>query len=334
MSRKWAALTLNEQDHLIWTMYAEARGEGADGMAAVAWVIRNRSNHAEFPNYIDKIVTRKIGGAYEFSPWGDGSLNRYYRYSAVYKSTAQIAQQVFDADQSADITFGATFFENKDLKDSWMESNSKGEVKDGIQQSRLIKGTLIGNHQFYKLSHYYYAEIKNKGKNPVILRDGSTYNAPKSEWSLSYLLDNFNALFGNTPPHVDWTSSPNLPKPAVPTAWHPPLNTNTEAFENLNMKLVKDIKKVQLLLERADLATDRGGADQVVDGILGSITREAIKRVEQELGKTGAAIDGIMDAEVWAALQDTARLTAALKDQNAQSLCSNCSTKQTAQSRR
>lgn len=52
---------LNPMRCLALTLYWEAKGEGADGMRAVAAVVLNRVAHAQFPNDICGVVYE--GGA-------------------------------------------------------------------------------------------------------------------------------------------------------------------------------------------------------------------------------------------------------------------------------
>ena len=71
----------DEQDlaTLARTLWGEARGEPDDGVAAVAWVIRNRASRAGFaggmagrPGAIDRVCR----APWQFSCWNEGDPNR------------------------------------------------------------------------------------------------------------------------------------------------------------------------------------------------------------------------------------------------------------------
>lgn len=65
----------SELDILAKTLWAEARGEGRDGMIAVAWVIRNR---AEKPGWWGSSIETVCLKAWQFSCWNSNDPNAPY----------------------------------------------------------------------------------------------------------------------------------------------------------------------------------------------------------------------------------------------------------------
>jgi spore germination cell wall hydrolase CwlJ-like protein len=128
--------TLEDLDNAARTIYGEARGEGAAGMIAVAWVIRTRS---ERPCWWGKTVTKICHKPYQFSCWNEDDPNRpkieaLAIGSPSYLRALGIVCDVFN-DQIPDPTNGATHYHHKsDVTPSW----SVG--RDGL---------VIGNHVFF-----------------------------------------------------------------------------------------------------------------------------------------------------------------------------------------
>lgn len=145
-----ASLTLTPEqlDVLTRTVLGEARGEGNDGMAAVAQVIRNRSLSGQYPSDPRDVALQP----YQFSTWnrGEGGNNpqQFSRNSNEYQNAAQIVQQVFGGNQS-DPTNGALFYHTPAVNPSWSGSvNQYGT-------------TQLGNHIFYNGRPVPPAEIPN-----------------------------------------------------------------------------------------------------------------------------------------------------------------------------
>ena len=103
------------------TIYAEARGEAAEGQIAVAWVVRNR---------VDSPVTW----------WGtdyQSVLDKPYQFNSQAITTpalCQIAEGVISGD-IPDNTNGATHFHNRTVSPHW---------------PRLQMVAEIGRHLFYR----------------------------------------------------------------------------------------------------------------------------------------------------------------------------------------
>lgn len=74
-SNEGVQFTPAERDVLVRTVLGEAAGEGKQGMAAVAWVIRNRAESGEFPSNPAEVALQKNKkGVHQFSTWNNEKL--------------------------------------------------------------------------------------------------------------------------------------------------------------------------------------------------------------------------------------------------------------------
>lgn len=67
------------EEELYWLakiVYAEAGYDINEGQQAVANVVINRVNHPNFPNNIYDVIWQKTGKIWQFSPCGDGGINK------------------------------------------------------------------------------------------------------------------------------------------------------------------------------------------------------------------------------------------------------------------
>lgn len=124
-------------DALARTLWGEARGEGEDGMRAVAAVIVNRMNDKRWPNTLAEVC----GQPYQFSCWNKSDPNRA-KMQAVTEADPQFAKARAIATVAAmgklnDPTNGANHYHHKAVAPPW----SKG-------QTPVAK---IGQHHFFKL---------------------------------------------------------------------------------------------------------------------------------------------------------------------------------------
>lgn len=62
----------NDVETLARTLWGEARGEGYEGMLAVAWVIENRRLDKRWPNTVAGVCRQK----WQFSCWNEADPNR------------------------------------------------------------------------------------------------------------------------------------------------------------------------------------------------------------------------------------------------------------------
>ena len=129
--------TLDEVDVLTRTVYGEARGESADGQAAVAWVIRNRASKG--PAYMGKTIKEVCLKPQQFSCWNSNDSNRSTLLSLdtnspQYKSIRDIVVQVLNGTR-ADNTLGSLHYHASRIKPKWITGKSPAVT--------------IGNHMFY-----------------------------------------------------------------------------------------------------------------------------------------------------------------------------------------
>jgi len=131
-----AELTDAQRDTLIRTVLGEARGEGLDGMAAVAQVIQNRANSGRYPSDPSEVALQP----YQFSTWnsGEGGNNpqQFSPNSNAYQQAAQVVDSVFSG-QVPDRTNGALFYHTPQVSPNWANSVNRYGT------------TQLGNHIFY-----------------------------------------------------------------------------------------------------------------------------------------------------------------------------------------
>ena len=137
LGTKKAMTDKNEEiDITARTIWGEARGEGAQGMQAVANVIRNRVIGLKWFGSTFKEVCLKPK---QFSAWED--LNRP-KMLAVNTSDKQFAEAVDIATRAVNgtlpvITGGANHYHAVGVKPSWADTSKRTAI--------------IGRHIFYKL---------------------------------------------------------------------------------------------------------------------------------------------------------------------------------------
>ncbi len=122
-------------NYMAATLFMEARGEGLEGMRAVAHVIVNRMNHGGFGGWsVYDVVT----SPWQFSPW-----NRGFRQPVIanqwqqdrWDEAVEISTEVLSG-ASVDPTNGALYFHATYVHPRW---------------ARGARGrTRIGNHIFYQ----------------------------------------------------------------------------------------------------------------------------------------------------------------------------------------
>lgn len=121
---------------LTQAAYYEARGEGVEGMRAVAQVVLNRARHPAFPRSVCGVVFqgsgRKVGCQFSFTC--DGSMR-----GAVNRAAWDRARNVASAALSGAVYAGvgnATFFHTTAVTPSWRNS--------------FLRVAQVGNHVFYR----------------------------------------------------------------------------------------------------------------------------------------------------------------------------------------
>jgi spore germination cell wall hydrolase CwlJ-like protein len=117
------------------TIYWEARGDGTDGMEAIANVVMNRLGHEGFPNTICGVVTQgREQGPCQFSWWCDGRLDDAEE-DEHYTIAKEIARKALNR-QLPDRTNGALYYHRDNASPSW--------------SVKYIKTVKVGKHDFYK----------------------------------------------------------------------------------------------------------------------------------------------------------------------------------------
>jgi spore germination cell wall hydrolase CwlJ-like protein len=121
---------------LTQAVYYEARGEGRDGMRAVAQVVLNRVRHPAFPKSICGVVFQGAGRrtGCQFSFTCDGSMR-----GRVNRAAWNRARQIAEAALSGSVYSGvgnATHFHTTGVAPQW--------------RSSLIRVGQVGDHLFYR----------------------------------------------------------------------------------------------------------------------------------------------------------------------------------------
>ena len=135
--KKGYDMTQDQDVYLAKTIWGEARGEGMQGMQAVANVVMNRVNAASWYGASIKDVVLK---PYQFSCWNANDPNRAKIDRLSIEDLAasgalNVARQVISG-QLKDITGGATNYHATSVNPSWA--------------AKMTKTVQIGNHVFYK----------------------------------------------------------------------------------------------------------------------------------------------------------------------------------------
>lgn len=125
----------SEWQCLSEALYFEARGESAKGQFAVAEVILNRVDVAEYPDTVCEVVRQGSGGRFrcQFSYYCDGLSERVYEQSA-WIQAGKIARLMIDGGERA-LTGCATHYHANYVSPRWA--------------SRYSRTATIGAHHFY-----------------------------------------------------------------------------------------------------------------------------------------------------------------------------------------
>ena len=123
-------------DCLTQAAYYEARGEGRDGMRAVAQVVLNRARHSAFPNSVCGVVFQGAGRrtGCQFSFTCDGSMRGRVNQAA-WNRAREVASGALSGAVYASVG-NATHFHTTGVSPSWRNS--------------LIRVTQVGDHLFYR----------------------------------------------------------------------------------------------------------------------------------------------------------------------------------------
>lgn len=121
---------------LTQAAYYEARGEGSDGMRAVAQVVLNRARHSAFPNSVCGVVFQGAGRrtGCQFSFTCDGSMRGRVNRAA-WNRARDIASRALSGYVYAPVG-SATHFHTTAVSPAWRGS--------------LVRVTQVGQHLFYR----------------------------------------------------------------------------------------------------------------------------------------------------------------------------------------
>jgi len=121
---------------LTQAAYYEARGEGSDGMRAVAQVVLNRARHSAFPNSVCGVVFQGAGRrtGCQFSFTCDGSMRGRVNRAA-WNRARDIASRALSGYVYAPVG-SATHFHTTGVSPAWRGS--------------LIRVAQVGQHLFYR----------------------------------------------------------------------------------------------------------------------------------------------------------------------------------------
>lgn len=113
--QKPITISNKEKDLLARLVEAEAKGESYAGKVAVATVVLNRVESAEFPNNVTDVIHEVVGKAYAFSPVQNGEINN--------TASTTSKKAVKEALTRKDDLKGSIYFYNPDIAtDDWIRS--------------------------------------------------------------------------------------------------------------------------------------------------------------------------------------------------------------------
>ncbi|MEO0411840.1 MAG: cell wall hydrolase [Pseudomonadota bacterium] len=133
----WWGLRMRDIDNLARTMWGEARGEGIQGMQAVANVVMNRVNAGR---WFSGTVSQVVKKPFQFSVWNEGDPNLPLMKAVderdnAFLTAVEIAARAMRGTLE-DITGGATHYHTVSVNPPWADT-SKITAR-------------IGKHIFYK----------------------------------------------------------------------------------------------------------------------------------------------------------------------------------------
>lgn len=138
LSPAHSANASTEIDCLARNIYFEARGEGYDGMLAVAWVTLNRKQDSSFPKTVCGVVYDKKNSV-QFS-WTVAKVAA--PHGVDWQEARRIAKAVYSG-----ATPRSGIWENKDIL-FYHASRVKAKARRWFEDN-LEKVTQVGDHIFY-----------------------------------------------------------------------------------------------------------------------------------------------------------------------------------------
>lgn len=120
---------------LAMTLYWEAKGEGYDGMIAVAAVVLNRVEHPNFPSSVCGVVhDGREEGPCQFSWWCDGRSD-WPQNHKMWQRAEKVAHKALH-DKLTDPTGGSLYYHHTAILPSW--------------RMAFTRTAVIGRHAFYR----------------------------------------------------------------------------------------------------------------------------------------------------------------------------------------
>ncbi len=196
---------------LTQAAYYEARGEGRDGMRAVAQVVLNRVRHRAFPNSVCGVVFQGAGRrtGCQFSFTCDGSMRGRVNRAA-WNRAREIASSALSGAVEARVG-NATHFHTTGVSPRWRHS--------------LIQVSQVGDHLFYRFggrsgsgaAFTYAARPSTEADTPRLIQAGlDPSGAVRDAGAIAYNL--LLAQEGRTPPAPVEAAPAPVAAPAQPVA--------------------------------------------------------------------------------------------------------------------
>ena len=196
---------------LTQAAYYEARGEGRDGMKAVAQVVLNRVRHRAFPNSVCSVVFQGAGRrtGCQFSFTCDGSMRGRVNRAA-WNRAREVASAALSGAVEARVG-NATHFHTTGVSPRWRTS--------------LVRVSQVGDHLFYRFggrsgsgaAFTYAARPSTDADTPQLVQASlDPSGAVRDAGAIAYNL--LVAQEGRTPPAPVEAAPPATPAPATPAA--------------------------------------------------------------------------------------------------------------------
>ena len=137
VQREYSSDAFSDTDLVARTIWGEARNQKPEGWAAIAWVIKNRTDH---PGWWGRTVREVCLRPSQFSAWNFGDPNRQKMLSLdagdnLLSRIRLVVQEVFRG-ALPDPTGGATHYRTLFVNPKW--------------DDEMIKTAEIGAHVFFK----------------------------------------------------------------------------------------------------------------------------------------------------------------------------------------
>ena len=136
LSRQRVSGADKQTECLAEALYFEARGESVRGQFAVAEVIMNRVDSADFPDSVCGVIHQGTGKRYQcqFTYTCDGSPE-HINNQAVYGVVSKVARLMVEGAPRA-LTDGATYYHTRSVSPRWSR--------------KFLRTATIGVHHFYR----------------------------------------------------------------------------------------------------------------------------------------------------------------------------------------